>query len=181
MAVVTTNLPELNAFHEDVQAYASNNGYGGLSTCGLYCRRGFGRDTLGVSIDRRRLESTPEVSLNLTAFGVELGVDSLTIVTTDTSVAITLAVSDLLERSSCEVLYDSDSRQHIVAGKPSVRHNRYHEPTSFYLDYRAKSLNQPGNIINDPYFGFTPFVGPITGYYSVDPGETTLTISAVLD
>ena len=67
MADVTTNLPDSNHFHDEIHAYASDNGYGGLSSSGMYCFRPFTKHTLGVGIG-----ILPAVARNPAVTGMEI-------------------------------------------------------------------------------------------------------------
>ena len=182
MAAVSTNLPESDRFHGDIQAYASDNGYGGLSTCGLYCRRGFTRSTLGIGIDRRRFNGVAEVSL-LGAAAPQ--VESFSFSATETSVEVTVSIRESGGAvGACEVLYDDHTRQRIYAGLPAARQNRYHEPTAFFIDYQAKLENDVGRFVNDALLepGWTPFSGAVSGSFFVEPvSEDSVSISARID
>ena len=121
MADVTTNLPDSNQFHDQIHAYASDNGYGGMSSSGLYCNRPFAKHTLGVGIDKARINSVANVYLK------NLG------------------------NASATALYNSNCRQRIYDSQMSGRHGivemRHHEPKQFYVSaevYQANSGRRNG-------------------------------------
>ena len=121
MADVTTNLPDSNHFHDEIHAYASDNGYGGLSSSGMYCFRPFTKHTLGVGIDKARLNSVPNVFLKN------------------------------LSNASATILYDNSCRQRIydaqLSGKHGIVELRHHDPKQFYVSAEAYQANSDGEKV----------------------------------